>query len=386
MTRVLFSCTAATGHFRPLVPLARAFVDAGHDVVFVTSGSYTRRVEAAGFAVLPAGIDDAAASAAFAPFLAELQKLPPGERRPYSFMWRFATIEAPAKLDGLQAAVAGWNPDLIVHDSADLAAPIAAALVGIPSVNHAFGRLVPTACLVQAAAVTGALWRKAGLDPEPLCGAYRGMVIDICPPSFQGEAVPGGVRVEPLRPTSPADPGDILPASIAGLAARPTVYVTLGTVYNALAVFRIVLDALADLDCNVVATVGSDNDPAALGVLPTNAVVERYVAQSLLLPRCSATVGHGGSGSTLAALAEGLPMLLLPQGADQFENAERLEALGAARRLMPTELTVESVREAVVTLLERPSYRDIALGLADEIAAMPAPAELVPVLVRAATG
>ena len=55
--RVLFSCIAAYGHFHPLVPLARAFADEGHDVAFATSASFADRVHRAGFDLLPAGID-----------------------------------------------------------------------------------------------------------------------------------------------------------------------------------------------------------------------------------------------------------------------------------------------------------------------------------------
>jgi UDP:flavonoid glycosyltransferase YjiC (YdhE family) len=386
MTRVMFSCVGTYGHFRPLVPLARAFVEAGHDVVFVTSASFAERVEAAGFPVLAAGIDEVELNARFAPFRAELLKLPPGERRPFIFSERFAAIEAPAKVVGLRAAASSWQPDLLVHESADLAAPLVAAVLGVPTAHQGFGRLVPAACFERAAVETGALWRDAGLSPEPLGGVFRGVYLDICPPSLQSESVPVGVRVEPLRPTYPADRNDVLPPWIAYLPERPTVYVTLGTVFNDLSVFRVVLDALADLDCNLIATIGHDNDPGALGPLPANATVEQYIAQSLLLPWCALTVGHGGSGSVLGALAEGLPMLLLPQGADQFENAARCRELGVARVLMPDELTVEAVRSAAIAVLEEPSYTDRAHDLASEIAAMPAPAELVPRLVRAVSG
>ena len=59
-----------------------------------------------------------------------------------------------------------------------------------------------------------------------------------------------------LRPTYPPDPGERLPDWVEGLDERPLVYVTLGTIFNDLSVFRVLLDALADADCNVVATIG----------------------------------------------------------------------------------------------------------------------------------
>ena len=384
MTRVMFSCTAGIGHFRPLVPLARAFVDAGHDVVFATAGSFAGNAEAAGFSMLAAGMNDEESVARMVPYRPELLELPPLERRAVNFSRKFATIEAPAKVDGLRAAASAWKPDLLVHDAADLAAPLVAALLGIPAANHSFGRLVPAASYEEAAAEIAALWADAGLDPPLLGGVYDGILVDICPPSLQTEPVPEGTRVEHLRPTYPADPRDALPPSILELPDRRTVYVTLGTVFNDLAVFGIVLAGLAGIDCNVIATIGRNNDPRALGAVPANVVVEQYVAQGLLLPLCAATVGHGGSGSVLAALAEGLPMVLLPQGADQFDNAQQCRELGVARMLLPAELTPEAAASSVLAVLEDASYGDRARALAAEIAAMPSAAELVPVLVDAA--
>jgi UDP-N-acetylglucosamine transferase subunit ALG13 len=290
--------------------------------------------------------------------------MPPHERRPFMFTWRFADIDAPAKLDQLHAAARDWGPELLVHESADLAAPIVAASLGIPAVHHNFGRMVPVDAVELAAESTAPLWRARGLEPRPLNGSFDGVYVDICPPSFQTNRPPAGTQVEFLRPVSaaPRTPTD-----------PPTVYVTLGTAFNDLALFRVFLDALADVDCAVIATIGRNNDPAALGELPTNAVVERYVPQEEILPRCSATVAHGGSGSTLAALAYGLPMLLVPQGADQFENAKACADLGVARVLMPGEMTREAVRDALLDLLGDPGYGERAAAVAAEIATMPPP-------------
>ena len=180
----------------------------------------------------------------------------------------------------------------------------------------------------------------------------------------------------------PVQSSEPTPEWVEQLPDRPTVYVTLGTVFNELPVFGVLLEGLAPLDCNVIATIGLNVDPAALEPIPANARVERYVPQSLLLPHCSAVVGHGGSGTMLAALAAGLPLLLVPQSADQFDNAAQATQVGAARTLMPDELTEEAARAALVSLLDDESYRDNALQVAAEIAAMPAPEELVPILVE----
>ena len=90
---------------------------------------------------------------------------------------------------------------------------------------------------------------------------------------------------------------------------------------------------IAAFDVDVLVTVGPEGEPAALGEVPDNVYVERFVAQSAVLPLVDLIVHHGGTGTVLSALEVGLPQLLLPQGADQFVNAEILTSAGAARAL-----------------------------------------------------
>jgi UDP:flavonoid glycosyltransferase YjiC (YdhE family) len=104
----------------------------------------------------------------------------------------------------------------------------------------------------------------------------------------------------------------------------------------------------------------------------------------VLLPHCAAVVSHGGSGSVIGALTHGLPMVLLPMGADQPLNAARCADLGIARALDAVEATPETVRAAVATVLTDPSYRRAAERLRDEIAALPGPAHAVVLLERLA--
>jgi MGT family glycosyltransferase len=161
------------------------------------------------------------------------------------------------------------------------------------------------------------------------------------------------------------------------------VYVTLGTIFNRAERFRALLDAFAEVDCDVLVTVGRAIDPAVLRPLPANARVERYVPQAEILPAASVAVGHGGSGSTLGALAHGMPLLLLPEGADQFENAFACAEAGAAVVLLPDEVTPASLREALGRLLAEPQFGEAAGRIAAEIAALPGPQEAAAALFAA---
>lgn len=379
--RVLATCVPGYGHLHPMVPLALALRDAGHHVAFATEERFCRRAEAAGFDAFPAGLGP---GKVFERTLALPGAAPSGPEDAALFGARmFAAVAAPAKVPELEAVVATWKPDLVVHDVTDFAGPVAAAGAGIPWVAHALGPMFPIGLFEAAAPLVESLWQERGLEPPPLAGVFETAYLDTCPPSLQsGDVERVGDARRPMRPV-PFDalPGEALPAWAGRLGARPAVYVTLGTVENeAPGVLEAVVAGLRDEPLDVVVTVGPSRDPAELDPQPPNVFVERYVAQSLLLPGCAAVVAHGGSGTTLAALALGLPLLLLPQGANQFENAERCAAAGAGLRLLPGEVSAGTVRQAVRRLLDEPAWRRRAEEVAAEIAALPPPEEQVPFL------
>ena len=95
--------------------------------------------------------------------------------------------------------------------------------------------------------------------------------------------------------------------------------------------------------------------------------VERWVAQADVMPRAAAVVGHGGSGSTLIALAAGVPLALVPLFVDGPENARRVADAGAAIVVGDAADLAGAVRR----LLDDDGYVRAARGIAEEIRALP---------------
>ena len=118
-------------------------------------------------------------------------------------------------------------------------------------------------------------------------------------------------------------------------------------------VFVGMLEALGRLDADVLFTIGPF-DPAAIGQPPANVTVSAYEPQSRAM-RCDAAVIHAGSGTTVAALARGLPLVAVPMFADQMHNADRLVAARLAVRVDPDEVG-ERLTAAVETVLGDPIY------------------------------
>jgi MGT family glycosyltransferase len=150
-------------------------------------------------------------------------------------------------------------------------------------------------------------------------------------------------------------------------------------------VFEALLEGIRGERLNVVVTVGSNNDPSMLGRQPPNVVVRGFIPQGLLLPRCSAVITHGGAGSALGALSFGLPLLVVPQNADQFYNATLISAAGAGEWLAPADLNPDAVRSALSRVLGDPKHREAAQRIKEEFDAMPQPAAVRPRLVDLAT-
>ena len=99
------------------------------------------------------------------------------------------------------------------------------------------------------------------------------------------------------------------------------------------------------------------NDPAQLGTLPGNPIVVRYAPQLDLVKRAAAVITHAGLNTVLETLAEGVPMVALPQGNDQPGVAARIAARGAGIVLRGRNVNAPQLRIAVQKVLEEYSYR-----------------------------
>jgi UDP:flavonoid glycosyltransferase YjiC (YdhE family) len=86
------------------------------------------------------------------------------------------------------------------------------------------------------------------------------------------------------------------------------------------------------------------------------------------------------------ALAHGLPQVVLPQGADNYVNADAVTDAKLGVALRSAELNADSIRDAVRAVLDDPSFREAASRVADEIAAMPSHEEFVADLKTAVVG
>ena len=294
--RVLVTFRSGSGHFHPIAPYARALQTAGHDVAFATAASFAPQVEASGFRCFPTGIDGAQVREEF-PELRALAGIP---LREFFRQRIFPSILPERMLPDLVAIATSWAPDLVLRDSGEFAGCVVAEYRGIPhaSIGISQGAVFPNGIRQTYAPQMAVLRASVGLPPDPGGDMlFRYLHLIGAPPSMQA---PGAERPPTAhfvqRVVFDLSGDERLPAWVAALPARPTIFATLGTVFNKDAsVFAAILAALQDEPINLILAVGRDVDPAQFGPCPENVHIERYIPLSLLMPHCDLVLCHAAS-------------------------------------------------------------------------------------------
>ncbi len=374
--RVMISTSPGIGHLYPTVTTAWALRAAGHDVIVATGGHQDLAAHA-GLQVVDTapGVDF---GAVFRQGMAEQGAGGPAggppTRQPVDrgFVGRLFARVSEKFADRTVALAREWRPDIVIHTPLQAAGPLAARAVDVPAVMHTIG--------IGQHAETGTMvtehftdqYEKYGITP-----VTPAAVLDISPPGLRADTGSWSMRCVPYNG------GTVLPDWIRAPRERPLVAVTLGSVVSLMAGMDMLapfVAAAADVPADFVVTTGGA-DPSVFGTPPPNVLVTDWVPFHALFAASSAAIHHGGAGTTLTALSAGIPQLVLPQGADQFNNAAAVAKSGAGAVLQPSELDVDRVTE----LLGDTPVRTAAETVSAEMAGQPAPADLVPRIIALAS-
>jgi hypothetical protein len=380
--RVLCATTANDGHFGPLSPFARALSEAGHEVRVAAPASYAGVVAAAGFLHEP--FADAPREL-IGPVMGRLPSLALEEADDIVIREVFARIDAQAALPSLMETVERWRPDLMLRETAELASLAAAERAEVPHVHVCIGMHEVLPRFANAISdPLEELGRLAGLNEGRMTSALASeTVLSLVPEILdhpRGQ-VPSGSD-DFLRFHEPRPAVGALRLPNWGDPQSPLIYVTFGSVTGSLppfaSAFRRALDALADVEVRVLLTVGRKIDPAGLGPLPFNAHVEQWLPQDAVLGQAAAMLGHGGFGTTMGALAAGVPQVVVPLFTfDQIVNGDHVVAVGAGLAVEREPSSVEFAAAEVPRLLADPTYAGSARRVAAAIADLPPTAAAV---------
>ena len=356
--------TGSAGHLTPLISFLDAIRAEAGEVIVAARVSALDRVRAAGYDAWPlAEAPDAERSAVFA----SSRGLPPAQANARA-LDVFAGLDAAAALPGVREAIRDWRPDLILSEASEFAGRLAAAHHGLPFVTVAITQYAVEHELRDA--TDAALARLRDAHRLRARDDRSGARFTLVPPLLEHRSHPGPPGVHRFREHD---------ASTNGAAAawrppddHPLVYLTFGTAAPQMGFFpdlyRAAIETLAPLPVNLLVTTGRDRDPAELGPLPANVRVERWRPQADVLRHATAMVCHGGTGTVRGALAQGVPVAVLPMFADQPHNAARVAQLGAGIVIEPG---LAGLAEAVQALLTDARFAARAAEVAADIRALP---------------
>lgn len=242
---------------------------------------------------------------------------------------------------------------------------IADGAPGDPAWRDAQRRLDLVTSRAEARVVAGA--RRLGLDTPRSGFLGRPYSDDVNLLATLPELEPGLAPLEgPVEFTGPclggrAQEDPTHPALQALGKGRRHAYVSLGTVFNDNP--RVFEELLRGLDMDgvrVIVSAGASAEHLQRSRVSANCDIFVRVPQVALLDRVDVVVTHGGNNTTLETLAAGKPMLVIPFGGDQIQNAWRVRQLGVGLSLQPARATRVEVRAAATKLFAEAKYRDAA--------------------------
>lgn len=375
--RVLVSTTGGVGHIFPVIPLALELQRQGHDVIWATAPGSCSIVEAVGIVTSPAGLMPAERAQRFFQNSPNAFDVPPRERRPVAFAGFFATTAGPVMMEALVPLFDEFRPDLVVHETSELASSPIATSKDIPSVTAAFSGELPGPVLAAGVVAAAPLWSRFGLDVPHDLGMYADAYLHpFAPPLGQR---PMGATIHDMQPLTVAGQSSDLPDWLESIGTeRPFVYATYGTEDGPRGPWRAIVGGLASVDVDAVVTVGRgvDLDPlrAMLADLPPGRIrIEHYVPQAILMERAAVVISHGGAGTMLAAGVAGVAQIAMPVAADQFDNADAFVGAGVAVAIGDGDVNPTTIADRLRLLLEDAAFGDRGGTLARAFGEMPSP-------------
>lgn len=367
------------GHLNPLVPFLEVARRKGGEVLVVGPAALSGMVEATGLPFVAGGEPD---EAEVAPIRDRLPSAPPAEASVLGNRELFGRLAARTLFPAMLDVCERWKPDLVLRDPCEHASAAVASRLDLSVAQVAIS-------------LAEAEWASIGLASPALEELTPGLTaiqratryLTRFPVELDPSPFPQTIRFHNEPSSPPALPdwwgGD----------ESPLVYLTFGTVLGhmtiAADIYRTALQAVEGLGVRVLLTVGHRFDPAVLDPLPAGVHAERWVDQAQVLPAADLVVCHGGSGTVYGALASGVPVVVVPVFADQFENGRRVatagaglvvEADGGTRTRVVDDRDIARIRDAIDTALATPAYKERAQAIAASMTATPSAQEVLDAL------
>ncbi|QOS78804.1 glycosyl transferase family 1 [Paenibacillus sp. JNUCC31] len=374
MARVLFINGGSEGHVNPTIGVVQELISRGEEVVYFTIEAYRERMEKTGAVVRT--FDGQKLIKAFVS----------GGRDYLLERVNGLLLTADIVIPSVLELIKGEHFDYIIHDSMFGCGRLLSQILKLPAINsctsfaqteESFNHLMQhfflnvPAEIVQPIndtfhSLTIRLQEKYDVEiaspyevfcnPAPLTIVYttrefqpNGEAFD---PSYQfvGPSIFSRVSHEQFDMTA--------------VKGKSLIYISLGTIFNhAIDFYKLCIKALGNTDHTIVMSIGTRTQMTDLEEIPDNFIVKSYVPQMEVLESAQLFITHGGMNSTNEGLYFGVPLIVIPQSADQPIIAEQVVNTGTGIQLQMQTLTASQIREAVDHVLSVPSFEKAAANL-----------------------
>lgn len=370
MSKIVFFCIPAHGHTNPTLGVVRELIKRGHEVWYYSYDSMREKIEGAGAKFVSCDEYDPQTKLS----------ADDGERigKDLAFSTNLIVDMTLALDDAIIKDMTDLQPDVIIADSMAYWGKLIAKKLNIPFISStttfAFNRYSAKVMKGKGDSLFSVLFsmpkinkslnrlREKGYEVKNILSIIENdndtNTIVYTAPEFQPYAETFsdkyafvGASIRPI--TEPMEKTDI-----------PTVYVSLGTVINQRReFFKNCIEALGNRPYRVIMSVGEYTDISSFGELPENIQVVSKVDQMAVLAVADVFITHCGMNSVNEALYFGVPLILVPQTPEQSGVAYRTREVGAGLPLENNE--VQTIRDAVGTLLRDETYKRAAKQLSD---------------------
>jgi len=370
MARVLFINGGSEGHINPTIGVVEELISRGEEVVYFAIEDFRERIEKTGATVRT--FDGQKFIKAFISggrnYLLER----------INGLLRTADIVIPSVLEQIK----GEHFDYIIHDSMFGCGYLLAQILKLPAINSCtsfaqskasfdkkmeqLSKTIPTEIVHEFQSLTDKIKEKYDVEihspyevfcnPAPLAIVYT--IKEFQPFS---EAFDQTYKFVGPSISSRLTKGNFDSSKIKG---KSLLYISLGTVFNqAMDFYKLCFRAFGNTDHTVVMSIGEKIQIADLGETPANFIVKNYVPQTEVLKHTKLFITHGGMNSTQEGLYFGVPLIVIPQTADQPVIAEQVAHIGAGIQLKMESLSANQLSEAVDYVLNQNSVHQAVASI-----------------------
>ena len=364
MKKIAFFCIPAHGHTNPMLPVAAELVRRGNVVRFYSFGEFEKKIKATGAEFISCD--------SFLPKLTEQEEA--GINNVSTTEMTVQDIRITLSMnDFLDKEFKSFQPDVVYTDSVCFWGKLNAWKHHVPMVvststfafNQMSSEYMKNSPREMADMIFGLPRVSRELKKlEPYGYRVKSVFSLIQSDNGTDSIVYTSRRFQPYAESfsdhyafvGPSVFSNVLPEK---KKDQPIIYISMGTVINdRIDFYNKCIDALKNLNVDVIISCGNAINREELGALPDNVQVYPYVDQLDILAKADAFITHCGMNSVSESLYMAAPMVLYPQTSEQYAVARRVTEIGAG--IMLEDDSSEGIRVAIQEILDNKAYGNAA--------------------------